>query len=151
MLQNRPIALTLIAAALIFQGIEAIIGMIGAFSAGNVNINLMFILLFAGIGLLRLSDGWRKFTVVCLWLGGLAVVAMVVFEVFRPGRIPVTWFGEITTGTFRYILFAALLGLAGMLVWWALRTLTRPEITLLFKGEPNQISEPTAASGRGSP
>lgn len=56
MLQMRPIALTLIAAALLYQGFEAILGMLGAFSEGTININLMAILLFAGVGLLRLGD-----------------------------------------------------------------------------------------------
>ena len=90
MLTNRPIALSLIAAAFIFQGIEAIVGMIGSFSFGKVNINLMFLLLFAGIGLLRLSDGWRKFTLACL---GLVAVAMA--DAFHLGvlssRLHVGW------------------------------------------------------------
>lgn len=143
MLQNRPIALTLIAAALLFQGIEAIIGIIGSLSAGRLNINLMFLMLFAGIGLLRLSDGWRKFTLVCLGIAGLGMAGMVIFEIFRPGKIPVTWFGTVTTGVFRYMLFAAIWSIGGALLWWAYRTLTRPEIAGLFK-RPIQVSESTS-------
>lgn len=146
MLTNRPIALSLIAAAFIFQGIEAIVGMIGSFSFGKVNINLMFLLLFAGIGLLRLSDGWRKFTLACLGLVAVAMAGMAVFEVFRPGKIPVTWFGTVTSGAPRHMLFATIWIIAGIVLWWAYRTLTHPAIVALFKNGSNQPPEPTPIS-----
>jgi hypothetical protein len=147
MLANRPIALSLIAAAFIFQGIEAVVGMIGSFSFGKVNINLMFLLLFAGIGLLQLSDGWRKFTLACLGLVTVVMSGMVVFEVFRPGKIPVTWFGMVTSGAPRYVLFTIIWIIAGIVVWWAYRTLTHPAIVVLFKkGPDHEPPEPTAMS-----
>jgi len=146
MLANRPIALSLIAAALLLQGIEAIVGMIGSASFGRVNINFMFLLLFAGIGLLRLSDGWRKFTLVCIGLVAVVMAGMVVFEVCRPGVIPVTWSGTMTSGAPRYIIFATIWIIAGALLWWAYRTLTHPTIVALFKKEPNQPPEPTPMS-----
>jgi hypothetical protein len=146
MLANRPIALSLIAVAFIFQGIEAIVGMIGSLSFGKVNINLMFLLLFAGIGLLRLSDGWRRFTLACLGLAAVAMAGMSIFEVIRPGKIPVTWFGTVTSGASRYVLFATIWIIAGTVLWWAYRTLTHPAIGALFKKGPNQSPEPTAMS-----
>lgn len=147
MLQMRPIGLTLIAAAILYQGVEAVLGMLGAFSAGRININLMFILLFAGVGLLRLSNGWRLFTLVYLGLAAALIVGLAGFEMVRPGQLPVTWFGSATSGASRYILFASLWLIAAFLLWWAFKTLTRPEIVALFKQGPNKAPEPTPTIG----
>jgi hypothetical protein len=132
MLQNRPIALTLIAAALMYGGVDAILGIVGSFSVGRININLAFLLLPAGIGLLRLSDAWRKFTLVCLGLAGAFIVGLIVYECIRPGQMPVTWFGQLTHGRARYYLFGGLVAIFGFLLGWVFHTLTRPEIRSLF-------------------
>lgn len=143
MLENRPIALTLIAATLLYQGIEAFVGMIGSLSDGRVNINFVVIMLFAGIGLLRLSNGWRMFTLFCLVLGAVIMAGLVVFEVIFPGKVPVRWFGTVTSGVFRYMVFAVVEIFAGAIIWWAYRTLTSPTIEALFKPQPTQQPEPS--------
>lgn len=144
MLQNRPIALSLIAAALIYFGIDAITGTIGALSVGRVNVNLAFLLLPAGIGLLRLSDGWRRFTLFCICLAGLFTVGLVVYEAVRPGQMPMTWFGSQTQGGPRYLLFAFIVGVIAFLLYWAFHTLTREEIRSLFIKK--ELPEPTPPS-----
>ncbi len=143
MLQTRPIALTLIAAALLYAGLEAIVGMIGAISMGRINVNLAFLLLPAGIGLLRLSDGWRKFTLFCVCIAGLILLGLVAYEIIRPGQMPVTWFGSQTHGAPRYLLFVFIAGIGAAFLLWVFHTLTRHEIRSLFQSEAqNSASEP---------
>jgi hypothetical protein len=151
MLQNRPIALTLIAAALMLGGLEAIIDIVGALSFGRLNLNLAFLLLPAGIGLLRLSDGWRKFTLCCVGLAAAIVVGLAVYEAVRPGHMPVTWFGVRTQGVPRYLVFLSLVGIAGFLLYWSYRTLTCDEIKRLFAKEgSSQSPEPIPRPRNGS-
>jgi hypothetical protein len=80
-------------------------------------------------------------------LAAAFLAGLVAFEVFRPGKIPVTWFGTVTSGVVRYMLFAAIEIFAGTVIWWAYRTLTCPAIEALFKPEPNKQPEPTPQSG----
>ena len=151
MLQNRPIALTLLAAVLLYSGLDAVWGMIAALDAGRLNLNLGILFIPAGIGLLRLSDGWRKFTIFCIGIAALAVVGLITYEIFRPGRLPVTWFGRQMQGVPRYVLFVSILGLGAYLLYWAFRTLTRIEIRSMFHQEtPNHETEPHSPSLGGS-
>lgn len=142
LLQNRPIGLTIIAAAPMLQGLEALMGMVGALSQGKLNINLTVLALFAGIGLLKLSEGWRKFTLVCLGLLAIGLVGVVVYETVRPGQMQVTWYAAVVTGGARYPLFAAIWLFCAGIVWWAYRTLTHPEIVALFKRPPGAPPRP---------
>ena len=151
MVQNRPIALTLLAAVLLYAGLDAIMGIVGSFSAGRVNVNLAVLLLPAGIGLLCLSEGWRKFTLFCIGLATLILLALVIYEGFSPGKMPVTWFGRPTQGFSRYILFVFIFCVVAAFLFWAFHTLTRPEIRILFlRKEPHQPAAPAAPGGRGA-
>ena len=133
MLQNRPIVLVLLAAALIYAGLDAIYATVGLWSSGRLGLNFAFLLVPAGIGLLRLSEGWRRFTLYTLMLAVIGLFGFLGYEIVRPGQMAVSWFGTRVEGVFRYVIFGALLGCGSLVVSWAFHTLTRPEIKHLFE------------------
>lgn len=140
MLRNRPIGLVLVAAALIVLGLQAMVEAVVAWNDGRITLNSAFLLVPAGIGLLRLSDGWRKFSLYSLGLGAVWLVALLVYEIARPGQSAVTWFGTRPEGAFRYAFFGAVIAIGSLVIGFAFHTLTRPEIKRLFRSDPEADS-----------
>ena len=65
---NKPVSLVIVAwiyiAAGLLAGLDILIGLF----SGRIHINLGALCLFAGIGLIRLQNGWRICALVFIWL-----------------------------------------------------------------------------------
>lgn len=126
--QQLPISLKIIAASYMLSGFWALFTLSRLETAevsDGIGAILDVVYVFAGLGLLRLSSGWRKFCLLICWIVmtfGIVfvVVAIVTFpEVFTAPDAPSAdgWIGAICVFGF-YV--------------WQYRTLTSPSIRHLF-------------------
>lgn len=145
LLQNRPIALTLIAAAFLFSGLQSFFNMLVSLFEGRISIDPGFVLVPGGIGLLCLSNGWRKFALVCLVLVAILLYGLGMFEFVRPGQLNLRWNGQQFHGAARLFALVSLVLVGGSLVCWAILTLTSPDIVRLFSRDSKP---PTAVATR---
>jgi hypothetical protein len=127
-----PTALRIVAWLFIVSGIWAAWDILTALGKGNLSINFGVLNFFIGFGLLRLSRVWRIwaliftwFELICLPLFGLALVS-------GAGTVSGTLFEE-QVNALSGRLAALMITVAFFLVSiWQYRTLTRPDVRLLF-------------------
>ena len=115
-----PTALVVVAVLFMLQGAWAAIEVIRDLFQGTINLNFGVLLLFAGIGVLRLRPGWRTCGLVFTWIG-MALAPMV--------SVAVLFLGDVGDRAWIVIVVGALV--FGVSVWEYL-VLTRPDIRRLF-------------------
>ncbi len=127
-----PTALHAVAMLQLLSGLATLAGVIAQLTEGTLNLNLMVLGIPAYFGLMRLSPGWRTWTLAITWTGllvspiaflwGLGFHPPAEFEVFGiPG----------TTTSSPWLSVAAVPGfLFGL---WQYRVLTRPDVAALFE------------------
>jgi hypothetical protein len=126
-----PVALKMVAILFIVAGVLAIVEIVIALMRNHLNINLGVLNLFIGLGLLRLSRGWRTCALVFLWIAiiGLPIVAVVFLGSDVPLELKLFGqkIGHASKGlatTFVAVLFVVVL--------WQYWVLTRADIRKLF-------------------
>jgi len=127
-----PASLRAVAYFTILVGIGTGLTMIVDLLHGKLNINGAVLLIPAGFGLLRLSRGWRTFTLFTLWVGMLAFGVAFVLAMLGVGKITVNHvFGSLRLDMRRELVAVAC---AAMFVveLWQYRVLTSPLVRRLF-------------------
>ena len=127
-----PLSLKVVAVLFILGGISSIIEVALDLTQGHINLNFGVLGLFIGLGLLRLSPGWRTCALVFTWLGLLfaPIVALVMFN--HAGPLDLKFFGQKigTAGIEFGLLICVALFLYSL---WQYRVLTRRDVKLLFR------------------
>lgn len=128
--RELPLSLRVVAYVTILFGISSAIEVIGDLFHGKLNFNFGVLQIPAGFGLLRLSQGWRTFVLVCLWLGfivsGIAILMLAAGQPFTFKVLPRPLQG-----------YGRELALTYCVAWlcymiWEYRVLTNPRIKRLF-------------------
>lgn len=137
---NIPLSLKIVAWLFIISGIMSAIEVILALSLGNININFGVLNIFAGIGLLKLSSGWRTYSLVMIWLAMIVVPVVTIVLLSAAGPLDLNFFGQKIGNASR---FSALILIVPMyvLVIWQYRVLTRPDVKELFIKKEKPVSE----------
>jgi len=128
-----PTSLKVVAFLFILSGITSIIEIIVSLMHGHININFGVLALFIGLGLLRLSHGWRTCALVFLWIAmvGIPLIAIYFLTLTAPKPLDYTLFGQKIGQVSKEfgIVFGALMF---ALAVWQYRVLTRPDVRRLF-------------------
>lgn len=128
---NLPTSLIVVAVLFILFGVLSVFEVLIALLHGRISINLGVLNLFVGLGLLRLSRGWRTCGLVFLWIAliGLPLFALLILATARP--LDLSLFGRKIGHAHDGL---GLLVAAAMfaLVLWEYRVLTRPDVRRLF-------------------
>jgi hypothetical protein len=130
---NKPVSLVIVAWIYIVAGFLACLDIIIALFSGRMHINLAALCLFAGIGLIRLQNGWRICALVIVWLFFAVIGLLVLFGIFSPQSVKVTVFSDVSNAANRPITFLLMIILVLVPAYWIYRVLTRPDVKLLFK------------------
>jgi hypothetical protein len=116
--ESRPISLVMVASLHLMAGMTAVIGMGLALARGGPRLDFDIICLWSGLGLLRWSDGWRRFSV---WWGALTlfwIVALtLLFPLGVPRSAPLRVFGFPVAVVSGWLLVAALIAAVAVTVW----------------------------------
>jgi len=127
-----PTSLKVVAVLFVLSGICSLIEIVVSLMYDHLNINIGGVLcLFIGLGLLRLSRGWRTCALVFLWIAMIVIPIAVVFFVFASGPIDFKVFGQ-KVGHVQKELAFVMAAILFVLVVWQYRVLTRPDVRRLF-------------------
>jgi hypothetical protein len=114
----------------------------------RLNLNIAVLEIPAGLGLLRLSRGWRTFTLWMLWAGILAFAVLLFVLIFGKELTHITVNGTTLPQWDRRLLLAACVLSLGVQIW-EYRVLTRPDIRRLF-GLTSRPGGPPGDRGTGA-
>jgi hypothetical protein len=126
-----PFALKVVACLFVFGGVSAVIEVIVSLMNNTININFGVLGIFIGIGLFRLSQGWRNCALVFTWIALLALPIIGFLVLGHSGPLDFTVFGErvgYASKEFGFAMVAALF----IYTVWQYRVLTRPDVCHLF-------------------
>lgn len=133
-------AVRLFACLLILSGVDAVVDMLYGVFHGSLDLDLGFLTIFVGKGLLERREIWRKWAVALAWVGIVgAPIAGVVLVVIGPGdsiRLHGVDIGTRLPSVLAYALLASCLALG----LWQRRVLSKEAVKAAF-----------AASGRPGP
>ncbi len=133
----QPRALTIVALVYLAYGVWAAFEMVNARYRNTISINTTVICVAMGVGLLRRRPGWRKFTLLTIWVTGIVMVFFLLGLVFR--HAPGKFFGHSIQGG-SVLLASSLAGLVGFAALiLAYRVLTRAEIRAQFMRVPGSF------------
>jgi hypothetical protein len=127
-----PASLRAVAYFTILCGIGTALTMIVDLFHGKLMINVAVLLIPAGFGLLRRSQGWRTFTLFMLWVGmigfgvGFVLVLLGVGKVTMGSRIDAVFQGRSRE------LIAAVFAAMFVVEFWQYRVLTSPLVRRRF-------------------
>ncbi|AQT67339.1 hypothetical protein STSP2_00483 [Anaerohalosphaera lusitana] len=133
MTQNKklPLSLRIVAALFILTGISGILEMIIGLFQDEFILNIGGILaLLTGLGLLKLSSGWRSFALFVLWFYMIGIPAMLVFCAISDNDKMQIFNKEIVNPPLLYDL--AFMVPLFLIVLWMYHILTRPNVRKLF-------------------
>ena len=130
---NKPVSLVIVAWIYIVAGLLACLDILIGLFSGRIHINLGALCLFAGIGLIRLQNGWRICALVFIWLLFAVIGLLILFGIFSPQSVSVTVFSDVSNAANRPIIFLLMIILVLVPSYWIYRVLTRPDVKLLFK------------------
>ena len=129
--QPIPIALQVVAALFLINGVGTLVGMLVLLASGSVRIDFWVLGIPTFFGLRRFSIGWRTFALVCIWFGLIICPVAFLFGLFgstpthfklfgiRMGQVAPIWLSVASVPMFLFEL-------------WQYRVLTRPDIRALF-------------------
>jgi len=128
MRDNRqiPISLKIIAAVYILNGIRGVVNyslMLTAGEGSGIGVIIDVVNIFAGIGLLQLNPGWRKYCLVICWIAVISLIASMMIIAKAAADSP-------HSDPSPY--FLLLIGFVGFYVWQYL-VLMSPSIRSLFR------------------
>jgi hypothetical protein len=126
-----PLALKVVAWLTIGQGILTVIGGINSVFHDRFHIDLTFLFIPAGIGLLKLRRGWRTFTLVNIWLTLGASLLCVVFAAANKEPIELRLMGMKKGPIPDWVLIPGAL-LFFIVTLWQYRVLIRKDVRVLF-------------------
>jgi hypothetical protein len=127
---------------------SAVIKMGLALFAGRLVIDAGIILLWSGLGLLRWSDGWRRFSVGLGWFSLFALPATMLLFVRRPTSMTLDLFGE-TMGSVPGWLAVLLLAAAVAAIVWEIWVLSSRRIcTMFWQHSQRRVESPLARVSR---
>jgi hypothetical protein len=132
-----PFALKVVAVLYILGGISAVIEVIVSLMSSRININFGVLGIFIGIGLFRLSQGWRTCALVFTWIALIALPVIGLLFLDQSGSLDVNIFGEKVGYASKEFGVGMVVGLFFYTIW-QYRVLTRPDVRHLFL---NQIGE----------
>ena len=128
---SLPPSLRAVAYFTILVGIGTALTIIADLFHDRLNLNFAVLEIPAGFGLLRLSRGWRTFTLCMVCTGILAFAVLALLLLFSPGMTSITVNGASLPHWDRRLLMAASVLALGVQIW-EYRVLTRPDIRRLF-------------------
>lgn len=132
----RPKALTVVAWIFIIGGVAVAIEILLALLRQHLSLNLGVIGIFIGLGLLRLSRGWRTVALVSLWIAMVGTPLVGMMALSGQGALSFTVFGikvaEMSIGPFLIYAFGFF-----VLTVWQYRVLTRSDVRALFYSRRN--------------
>jgi hypothetical protein len=131
MKQNIPVSLKIVAWLFIITGIFAGINILGSLTSDRPVANLVVIHLFAGVGLLKLRADWRTYSLVVIWLS--LINTLQAFDEVLSATVPIDFvlFGR-KVGDFSKPISLIFGAAIFILLIWAYRVLTRPDVKELF-------------------
>jgi hypothetical protein len=80
-----PVSLVIVGVLFCLQGIAAALATAVLLVQGHVNVDLTFLCLFVGVGLLRRSTGCRTWALVFIWIGLILIPLAVLVTLSLPG------------------------------------------------------------------
>jgi hypothetical protein len=125
-----PLSLRLVACLTILLGIGSAVDVVVDLFRGTLSINLGVLQIPAGIGLFRLSRGWRTFALVFIWLGIIGV-GLVALTFAMGGTAKIMFLPRPLMDYSRELTLASHVVWLGLLLW-ELRVLTTPRVKRLF-------------------
>jgi hypothetical protein len=132
-----PPALRAVGYFTILTGIATLLTVLVDLAKGHLSINIGVLQIPAGFGILRLSRGWRTFQLWMLWFGmiGFGIASLILLF---GGSFPTfTIYGRSATHWGREIALA-ICTIAGGVLIWQYRVLTRPDVRRLFGLPPRR-------------
>lgn len=126
-----PPSLRAVAYFTILVGIGTGLTIIADLWHDRLNLNFAVLEIPAGFGLLRLSRGWRTFTLWMIWTGIIAFTVLTLLLIFGTNMTHITVNGTSLPHWDRRLLLAASVLALGVQIW-EVRVLTRPDIRRLF-------------------
>lgn len=129
-----PLSLRIVAGLFILSGISNIIEVFVAFMHGNVNLNFGVLNLFVGLGLLKLSPGWRTCGLVFLWLGLIFGPIILIAMLASSGPLDFNLFGRKIGNASKAAVLLIGIPFYAVLIW-QYRVLVRADIKALFQGQ----------------
>jgi hypothetical protein len=125
-----PLSLRIVAYVTILSGVGSLVDVIMGLFHGHLSLNFGVLQIPAGFGLLRRSQGWRTFELVCLWFAfvafGIAAIAVASGKTISYGQFPEPW------NRHRKELSLLIAGLMLAYLVWEYRVLTSPHVRRLF-------------------
>jgi len=132
------VKLKVVAWVFIAQGIFAALEIISQLLVRQISINLGIIAIFIGIGLLKLTPGWRTVALVYLWIGFILIPVfsgLLVFAAVAGGNLTFKLFGVAVAqpGPLFLAIFIAVIAAVYALMIWQYRVLRDSGIRALFQ------------------
>lgn len=144
MTRSLPLALKIVAILFILGGVSAAIEMIVSLMNNRININFGVLGIFIGLGLFRLSQGWRKCALFFTWIGLIALPIIGFLFLGHSGPLDFSIFGQ-KVGYASKEFGLTIVVVSFVYTLWQYRVLTRRDVQCLFL---NQTGE---QGGGGNP
>lgn len=126
-----PLALKIVAIIFILGGITALIEVIVSLMNKRIDINFGVLGIFIGIGLFKLSQGWRICALVLTWVVLITVPVIGIMFLGHPGPLDFSIFGQ-KVGVVSKQVGVAMAALLFIYTLWQYRALTREDVRRLF-------------------
>jgi len=127
-----PTSLKVVAFLFILSGIFSIIEIIVSLMHNSISINFGALILFVGLGLLRLSRGWRTCALALLWLAMVSTPLFAIFVIATSEPIDFNLFGQKIGHASKVFVIVSVAPIFALEVW-QYRVLTRPDVRRLFE------------------
>ncbi|MGB4971764.1 MAG: hypothetical protein WBO32_03845, partial [Cyclobacteriaceae bacterium] len=88
-----PLKLKIVAILTIIFGVFTLIEVLVLLSKGHFKFDLGILNIFAGLGLLKLSNGWRKYLVFMFWVAGIFFVVILIMTLGSSAPLTFNVFG----------------------------------------------------------
>jgi hypothetical protein len=143
-----PAPLRAVAYFTILCGIGTLLTMIVDLTQKRLTLNIGVLEIPAGFGILRLSRGWRTFTLWTLWFGMVGFTIVILILLFGGHTPELNLFGQPVNRWGRPMLVAVSVTALGVMIW-QYRALTSPGVRRLF-GLTSGPGEPPGGPGTGA-
>jgi hypothetical protein len=143
-----PASLRAVAYFTLLCGIGTLLTMIVDLTHKRLSVNLGVLEIPAGFGILRLSRGWRTFTLLGLWFGMVGFAIAILVLLFGGHTSDLKLFGQPVNQWGRPMLVAISVMALGVMIW-QYRVLTSPAVRRLF-GLTSGPAEPPGGPGTGA-
>lgn len=130
--RSAPPALRLVMWLSLLYGIGAAVGIVAAWRAGVVNVDLGVLGIPTFFGLRRFSSGWRTVALVGTWITLAAWLLLLVVGLRIGSSVTAQVFGFRVSGLSTVPLSVLCVAGFGVAVW-QYRVLTRPDVRALFR------------------